>query len=155
MTEIRFYGRGVKYHEFSNFHISYFTVDGHTYNTVEQYFQAQKAALAKDTYHFNKILQSASPRDARTFGRSVKGLPVAAWNSLRDDIMLKGVRAKFSQNPSLKALLLQTGDATLIENSPTDYYWGCGSKNTGQNKLGQTLMKVRAELSTTNATNKF
>ena len=146
MTEIRFYGKSTKYHAFSNFYISDFTIDGQTYNTIEQFFQAQKAALAKDTEYFNKILQSPSPRDARTFGRKVRGLPVDTWNSMRDQIMLQGVRAKFSQNTTLKALLLETGDATLIEDSPTDYYWGCGSKGTGQNKLGQTLMKVRAEL---------
>lgn len=146
MTEIRFYSKSTNYHAFSNFYISDFTIDGHIYKNVEQFFQAQKAIVAKDTEYFNKILQSSSPRDARTFGRKVRGLPVSTWNSMRDQIMLQGVRAKFSQNITLKALLLETKDAILIEDSPTDYYWGCGSKGSGQNKLGQILMKVRTEL---------
>ena len=146
MAEIRFYSKATKYNEFSNFYISEFNIDGQRYKNVEQFFQAQKATLAKDIEYFNKIIKSSSPSQAKALGRKVRDLPVTTWNSLRDQIMLTGVRAKFSQSPSLKALLLETGDATLIENSPTDYYWGCGSKNTGQNKLGQILMKVRTEL---------
>ncbi|MEO6893291.1 MAG: NADAR domain-containing protein, partial [Ktedonobacteraceae bacterium] len=34
----------------------------------------------------------------------------------------------------------------VVEKAPRDYYWGCGADGTGQNKLGQTLMTVRALL---------
>jgi predicted NAD-dependent protein-ADP-ribosyltransferase YbiA (DUF1768 family) len=30
-----------------------------------------------------------------------------------------------------------------VENSPIDYYWGCGKDGSGKNKLGQILMEVR------------
>jgi ribA/ribD-fused uncharacterized protein len=126
--------------------MSDFTIQNQTYRNVEQFFQAEKARFANDMDVFHTILQSSNPRVARTLGRKVHELPVAAWNAARDPIMLQGVRAKFSQNESLKALLVGTGDAVLIEDSPTDYYWGCGFKKTGQNKLGKTLMIVRQEL---------
>jgi predicted NAD-dependent protein-ADP-ribosyltransferase YbiA (DUF1768 family) len=34
----------------------------------------------------------------------------------------------------------------LIENSPTDYFWGCGANHTGENHLGKILMGVRTEI---------
>jgi len=33
-----------------------------------------------------------------------------------------------------------------MENSPTDYYWGCGKDGTGRNELGKILMKIRSKL---------
>jgi len=31
----------------------------------------------------------------------------------------------------------------LIEQTSTDYYWGCGTNGTGKNMLGKILMQVR------------
>jgi len=42
--------------------------------------------------------------------------------------------------------LLATEEELLVENAPRDYYWGCGADGSGQNKLGQVLMTVRALL---------
>ena len=58
------------------------------------------------------------------------------------------VRAKFSQNPKLKAELLATGEAQLIEgNTWNDRYWGVDVRSgIGKNHLGKILMKVRSEL---------
>ena len=36
--------------------------------------------------------------------------------------------AKFTQNPSMKAFLLSTGDSVLVEASPLDKIWGIGLK---------------------------
>jgi predicted NAD-dependent protein-ADP-ribosyltransferase YbiA (DUF1768 family) len=33
-----------------------------------------------------------------------------------------------------------------VENSPIDYFWGCGAEKTGQNYLGKILMSVREEI---------
>lgn len=43
-------------------------------------------------------------------------------------------------------MLLATGAEELIENAPTDYFWGCGRTGSGKNKLGHILMRVRQEL---------
>ncbi len=63
------------------------------------------------------------------------------------------------QNPSLKNLLLSTGDKILAEACPYDKIWGIGldanhpdstdqSKWKGDNLLGKILMQIREELST-------
>ena len=73
------------------------------------------------------------------------------------DTMVEALLAKFSQNPSMLAALLATGDDALVEASPYDRIWGIGpgpsdprasdrSQWLGTNLLGQALMSVRAQL---------
>ena len=76
----------------------------------------------------------------------------ADWEKNKDDVMRRAVFAKFSQHADARAILLETGDAHIIENAPRDYYWGCGAKGTGQNKLGQILVEVREQLRAGEAT---
>ena len=53
---------------------------------------------------------------------------------------------KFIQNPKLAEQLVATGDEELIEgNDWNDRYWGV-CRGVGQNKLGQTLQRIRSEL---------
>ena len=40
--------------------------------------------------------------------------------------MAQALHAKFTTHKTLMDLLLQTGDAILVENSPYDRYWGNG-----------------------------
>lgn len=56
--------------------------------------------------------------------------------------MKKGLVYKFSQNRNLIDVLLDTGDAKLIERSPKDPYWG-GLLPDSLNKLGDFLMQLR------------
>jgi ribA/ribD-fused uncharacterized protein len=53
---------------------------------------------------------------------------------------------KFELHREIREVLLSTGDEELVENAPSDYYWGCGKDGSGLNRLGQILMAVRAEL---------
>lgn len=69
--------------------------------------------------------------------------PIENWDEIKDQIMEIAVFAKFKQNKKLKDLLLSTGNAELVENSPRDYYWGIGKDGKGKNMLGKILMKVR------------
>ncbi len=41
---------------------------------------------------------------------------------------------------------LATGDSKIVEHTENDRYWGDGGDGSGQNRLGQILMRVRAEL---------
>ena len=57
--------------------------------------------------------------------------------------MIKALQAKFTQHTKLKALLLDTNDKNLVENS-ADNVWGCVKGGNGQNPLGIALMLVRS-----------
>ena len=67
--------------------------------------------------------------------------------------MQKAVLRKFETHGDIREILLSTKDAEIVENSPTDYYWGCGANGTGKNKLGIILMEVREILRHTYDTN--
>jgi ribA/ribD-fused uncharacterized protein len=60
--------------------------------------------------------------------------------------MMDALRAKFTQDEELKATLLGTGDAVLVEHTANDSYWGDGGDGGGKNRLGHLLMRLRAEL---------
>ena len=140
---ISFYGTKDQYGCFSNFSAHGVTIDGEYWPTTEHYFQAQKFA---GTQH-EKLIQSAhSPVKAAQMGRQRSRPLREDWERVKDDVMRRAVFAKFSQHEEARAVLLGTGDAEIIENAPRDYYWGCGSKGTGQNRLGQILVEVREAL---------
>ena len=57
--------------------------------------------------------------------------------------MKQAVLCKFQTHTGIRELLLGTGDELIVENSPIDYYWGCGADGSGKNRLGEVLMTVR------------
>jgi diaminohydroxyphosphoribosylaminopyrimidine deaminase/5-amino-6-(5-phosphoribosylamino)uracil reductase len=54
--------------------------------------------------------------------------------------------AKFSQYPDIRAELIGTGNAEIINGDQTDTFWGVGVDGHGQNQMGQSLMRVRERL---------
>lgn len=111
--------------------------------TTEHYFQAQKFA---GTEHEEAVRTCKTPSLAANMGRSRK-LPLRRdWESVKDQIMMEALRAKFTQHEDLKTTLLGTGDAKLVEHTENDSYWGDGGDGSGKNRLGQLLMKLREEL---------
>ncbi len=140
---IYFYKVNDEYGCFSNFAHYEFELDGKRWMTSEHYFQAQKFYNTK----YEEIIRLLdNPMKAATMGRN-HDLPLRDdWEQIKDEIMKKAVYAKFSQNNDIKNILLSTNDNILIEKTSNDYYWGCGTKGTGKNKLGIILMKVRKEL---------
>jgi ribA/ribD-fused uncharacterized protein len=143
MSKILFYRVTEAYGEFSNFAPYPFTLKGKQWPTTEHYFQAQKFA---GTEHEKEIRKLASPMVAARMGRSRK-LPLRRdWESVKDNIMREALRAKFTQYPELQKLLLETGDAVLVEHTQNDGYWGDGGDGTGKNRLGLLLMELRANL---------
>lgn len=141
-NEIRFYGK--KYPDYlflSNFfEQGLLKIDGKTWRTVEHYYQAMKSS---DEVLQEGIRNQPTPRAAKQEGQKVKLRD--DWEEVKYEVMKTALRAKFS-NSRLKAKLLLTQGAVLIEASPTDYIWGEGASKTGQNLLGKALMEVRAEI---------
>lgn len=145
MMPIYFYSNTDEYAYLSNFSAHGFELDGVYWPTVEHYFQAQKF-VETDPPYAEKIRLAKSPKQAKTLGRSREHPIRADWEAVKDEIMWQAVLKKFQTHASLRDKLLATGDEELIENAPTDYYWGAGRSGNGQNKLGQILMAVRSHL---------
>jgi ribA/ribD-fused uncharacterized protein len=87
-----------------------------------------------------------SPRLAAQLGRDRSQPRRPDWDAVRDDVMRQVVRAKFRQHADIRAILLGTGDAQLVEHTENDDYWGDGGDGHGRNMLGTILMEVRQEL---------
>ena len=125
---------------FSNFSWHGFELDGLWWHTSEHYFQAQKFPNHPWS---DKIREAKTPKEAAKMGRDRRYPLRSDWEQVKDDIMHQGVLRKFEIHADIRNLLLGTGDELIVENSPIDYYWGCGADDSGKNKLGQILMAVR------------
>ena len=148
---IKFYIREEPYGFLSNFWraeqcITYNNEDTICYPTNEHFYQSQKA---KNVLTWAWIARAPNAWAAMKAGRELRPHEIVDnWESKKVHVMLTGLRAKFGSrfNVDLKNQLLETGDAILIEDSPTDMFWG-GSLPGSQNMLGTLLMQVREELS--------
>lgn len=142
-TVINFYSTKEEYGCFSNFAAFPIKLLGKTWPTSEHYFQAQKFP---GTEREEEIRTTESPMIAARMGRSRDFTLRPDWESVKDAIMREAVLAKFTQHDDIRAVLLSTGDARLVEHTKNDDYWGDGGDGSGKNMLGQILMSVREEL---------
>lgn len=129
------------YRFLSNFVGAVTTADGRIWPSVEHAYQAAKTL----NYEVQEQIRSTrNPGDAKRIGRGVNLR--SDWIDVRHEIMEDLVRRKFSQSPDLRARLLATSPARLIEgNDWEDRYWGV-CRGEGENKLGEILMQVRREM---------
>lgn len=143
---IKFYTTKTKYGCFSNFSRHGFFLDGEYWPTSEHYYQAQKFATTDPAYS-KEIQKAENPKKAAELGRAKRSPAMREdWDEVKDDVMRKVVSHKFSVHDSCRKTLLETGEDELIEDSPVDWYWGCGSDGTGKNMLGVILMETREAL---------
>ncbi|MCC8141963.1 MAG: NADAR family protein [Lachnospiraceae bacterium] len=154
---ICFYNIGDENEFLSNWYVSPFELDGIRFFCIEQYMMYRKAAVFHDEEAMAAILASDDQGEIKALGRGVKNYDGTTWEGLRQAVVFRGMLAKFSQNPKLLDLLRATGDAVLVECSPTDQIWGVGLlldderrydplQWQGQNLCGYTLMEVREQL---------
>lgn len=140
---IHFYSIADEFGCFSNFAAYPIELDGKRWPTSEHYFQAQKF---EEPHHRESIRLTKSPMIAARMGRDRKKKLRRDWESVKVAVMRKAVRAKFTQYDDLRAILLATADALLVEHTENDDYWGDGGDGSGKNVLGRILMEVREEL---------
>ena len=138
--QIRFYSVDGEYGAFSNFAPYSITVAKKRWPTSEHYFQAQKFLEPRDQ---ERVRSARTPSLAAREGRDRRKRLRRDWDSVKVSVMRKAVEAKFTQHPDLRALLLSTGDAELIEHTDADDFWGDGGDGSGRNVLGRILMDVR------------
>lgn len=140
---IYFYSTTDAHGAFSNFARYGFELDGTYWKTAEHYFQAQKFAGTK---HEIDIQRAHNPKQAAQMGRDRSRPLRKDWEDVKDDVMRRAVLKKFETHDDIRRMLLDTGDADIVENAPGDYYWGCGQDGSGKNMLGKILMETRAIL---------
>lgn len=142
---------------FSQWHPSTFVIEGITFKTAEQYMMYMKAKTFGDHEAAVKVLKTTDPREQKKIGRSVRNFDAAKWSEISRDVVYRGNRAKFTQNPAMKKQLMDTGNRELVEASPYDNIWGIGLDESdsraldktqwlGTNWLGEVLTKLREEL---------
>lgn len=142
---------------FSQWYPAPFTVDGVLYPTAEHWMMAGNALLFGDEDALERILVASDPKSAKAIGREVRGFDDKVWKANARRLVTEGNVHKFSQSAELKAFLLATGDAVLVEAAPRDQIWGIGlgqdnpraldpTQWRGQNLLGFALMDVREKL---------
>src|SRR6266511_3463366 len=67
------------------------------------------------------------------------------WGSKKVAVLEEILRAKLAQHPEAQEALRKSGHEDIVEDSPTDYFWGEGADGSGQNMLGKLWMKIRDE----------
>lgn len=151
---------------------------GIQFNCCEQYMMYHKAVTFNDEKSKHIILNELDPREHKKLGRMIKGFTKHKWDEVKFDVVVKANMLKFTQAkaleedelvrdilgqargqeepPSLRSLLLATGDRKLVEASSQDRVWGIGFTaqqaerepryRWGKNLLGKALMEVRTRL---------
>ena len=145
----------------SNFWPSDIIINEKTYPTVEHYFQSQKFVgtdfadiFTRESEEFiggdpSKAKSAGSKRG--TYAKQLRpksvSLDTKEWEEREDDVMMKALKAKFTQHPDLAKKLKATGDAKLSHfERGRKSYWGESKIGKGENRLGKMLMEIRENM---------
>jgi ribA/ribD-fused uncharacterized protein len=142
---------------FSQWHPTFFNIDGLRFVSAEQWMMFAKAKLFGDDKRAAAILQAESPAEQKRLGQQVKAFDQEEWDRWKIAIVHQGNRAKFQQNDGAMRQLRATVPAMLVEANPRDWVWGVGwsiddprsidpGAWRGQNLLGRVLTFVRDDL---------
>lgn len=116
---------------------------GFKFPTSENAYQASKSCDEFDHARFVNL----SPGSAKRLGQVIDIRK--DWEDVKISVMTNILRIKF-EDPALREMLLNTGDAGLYElNTWDDRFWGIievSGMYYGENYLGKCLMQVRSEI---------
>lgn len=123
----------------SNFHPVEIVLDGITYPTVENAYQAAKTLDLEKRKEFVGV----SPGFAKRLGQRLELRQ--DWNDIKLTVMKQLNEQKYMR-PDLRKMLCETYPLDLVEgNTWGDTFWGvCDGK--GSNHLGKILMSIRMQL---------
>ncbi len=145
-----------RYRFLSNFYPVEIEHQGIKYPSVEHYYVAMKVTemqLIDGVYYtaadFRELISRIpNPADVKKVGQRIKVRK--DWDEKKLDFMTWAVKEKF-KDETLAEMLLSTGEQDLIEgNWWHDKFWGICTcpkcNNTGDNNLGNILMRIRDEI---------
>lgn len=155
-STLAFGGTLSEYCAFSNWCPSPINYNGNMYMNLEQAYMHTKAIENDDMVAAQKIRYTTDPREVKKIGSAITLKDADRWNEMKGDLMMKLVRAKFTQNPQMRKELLDTGTKRLGETG-RDSYFSVGlpfthtriletGAWTAESHLGKALETVRAEL---------
>jgi N-glycosidase YbiA len=90
------------------------------------YFARDRASFGFLSHFFHSPIVLDAPRrvSQQSWFRKRMMRPRADWAAAKLDIMRRADWEKFTQNLRLGELLVATGTATLVEDSPFEPFWG-------------------------------
>lgn len=146
--EIQFYRSNEKpYGALSNLYKRPIQFESQVFATAEHAYQAGKAAkkIVRDW-----LLSAPTPALVAMAAHGLYSWDIVSnWSQIKYDRMRAVLKAKFTQHEDLRALLLSTGNAKLVEAGRVDNLvnrtWGIVN-GKGKNMLGVMLMELREEL---------
>jgi ribA/ribD-fused uncharacterized protein len=132
-----------KFYVFNNFSAHAIEFRGKLYPTSEHAYQAAKCT---DPQGQEAIRNARSPLQAKILANETyKAARDPDWGSKKVAIVEEILRAKLAQHQEAQEALRESGHEDIVEDSPTDYFWGVGADGSGQNMLGKLWMKIRDE----------
>lgn len=135
--EIYFYTDTGKWGFLSPMYPCEIMIDHMAYGSAEHYYQSMKAINEIDR---KWIREAKTGYEAKERAHSLSnGRKVDKTNAEKIATIRKAFFAKFEQHKDLAKKLIETGDATLLEDSPDDPFWGV----KGENWIGKLVMEVR------------
>lgn len=143
---ILFYNKSDPHYGFTNFSAHSVVYKGKRYPTSEHLFQSFK--FQKHRPNLAEHIRTCSERPSVAFSEARRFQPEVRtdWKQVNIEKMDEALWCKFTQHSDLKAELLSTGDAELVEDSDKDAFWGVGADRRGRNELGKALERLRAKL---------
>lgn len=145
MEPIKFFGRDGKYAIFSNFAYTPLVINELKYKTAEHYFQSMKFVDTNPEYA-EIVRNSNTPKECKKLGSTRDYRINPRWNSSEKIKVMETVLfCKAMQNEKFKNLLLESGNAEIVEAS-WDNFWGEGKAGDGENMLGKLLVELRTYL---------
>jgi ribA/ribD-fused uncharacterized protein len=134
-------------------------VDGiMSFNCLEQWMMACKAAVFDDLETLKKIMATNYAKEQKALGRLVKNYDQKVWDQHKYHVVLTGNQFKFEQNENVREFLMQFNKNTLfVECNKYDKVWACGLAIDdpraldvyawqGENLLGEVIREVRRGL---------
>jgi len=143
---ILFYHKHDPHYGFTNFSDHPVSYKDKKYPTSEHLFQSFK--FQDHRPNLAEHIRTCSERPSVAFSEARRFQPEVRrdWKQVNISKMDETLLHKFTQHDDLKAELLATGDAELVEDSDKDAFWGVGPDGRGRNELGKALERLRAKL---------
>ncbi len=147
MSKIYFSRDSEKYSEFCNSHVAPFkehNVWVPKYESIHEFLNKKQDEYDDEDRHEMRTGKNGNMRGRWEYYENNQNI---RFENEMLVLLEQAIALKFDQNPTLKKLLLDTGDAKLIFNNKHDSFLGIGAHESGphagKNHLGRLLMEYR------------